>query len=827
MITIRHANGIRYEAPLASGAKCSCRHMQEEYIVIPFTTVDKVHFEIGDYVDLAAKEYDEIGLYSTLRKRYVVTTVQVPTYNKGAGVYEWQLRLDAYYWAWNNRVFKFRPRIFGQEASWGLTDKVGRFMEIFADNLDAYGFGEYSAVIDAEIQEYNINLSFQGTKMCDALKMICDKVNEEYNAECEWWVDGNTIHIGRCELEGAEHVIAADGDDLNAESIIPEQSEQEYANRLIVFGGTQNLSARYRKNLVFEVGKAEKSGNNILIRDIVKTDLSASMFRERTRKPSRTVSESVDYITESSVRYFERFAKVQDLEASIVSTVKSNSYFQHYNTWLKVKVTGTISPMVAKFTRFGSAGNPCKDAAYTPYYMGPGEARLFLERASDKYRIEVGTIAPSLYGYSTEPHYDVNYSGDVVDTELSKGDYWYLRVEFYSTMQNQGADGDVYLIVSDTLTCVVEYPDAEKADTTIKIGNATYPCTVNPNWMDSSYDESRDILVKGIAGVAVGTKFEFPTIVKGKVPAGYFSVGSSDDVVNSIVQRNLMLPESVGTNYIDVVDGLTEDQVVEKVVIFDKIFPKQELSIKAVGHYTHDTEEEDSEGADIGIKEGVLTKTHYYWQFILDDLEFNKDCLIDGVELGIKFEKAQKLTGLSFKLAWQPTKDTIGTGDDAHRWEIVNNEDYGIELPNSTMRPYPGDKVIITGWNCEALDDDHNLIGEAEEKLLEEALKMADSIAKDPHTYSIAMMSDYMHDYPVHEYPLKVGTMLTLRNDYLFKTGERVVRIIGYDVNLDLPYDTPIIIAGEKLEYSNARAARERLDAIDNGNLSATPFVTN
>ena len=65
--------------------------MKEHYIQLNFSTKEKIYFSIGDYCET------EYGVFE-------ITKNYVPTYNKATAGYDYQLRMDAQYWKWNNRI---------------------------------------------------------------------------------------------------------------------------------------------------------------------------------------------------------------------------------------------------------------------------------------------------------------------------------------------------------------------------------------------------------------------------------------------------------------------------------------------------------------------------------------------------------------------------------------------------------------------------------------------------------------------------------------------------------------------------------------------------
>ena len=105
-IDIKSANGtVLLSTPINDGAKGYYSLMQHDYIVLPLKLRTPIDFKIGSYVDLRGVFDDALG--GKLAKTYYVTEKQNPAYNTSTGAYEYSLRLDAYYWLWNNFIFKY------------------------------------------------------------------------------------------------------------------------------------------------------------------------------------------------------------------------------------------------------------------------------------------------------------------------------------------------------------------------------------------------------------------------------------------------------------------------------------------------------------------------------------------------------------------------------------------------------------------------------------------------------------------------------------------------------------------------------------------------
>ena len=96
------------------GAKGSFSLMQHDYVELPFSLHTPVKIGIGSYADLRGMFDDALG--GKLSKVYYVTEVQTPSYNTETGGYDYTLRLNAYYWLWNNHIFKYMPESTGAEV---------------------------------------------------------------------------------------------------------------------------------------------------------------------------------------------------------------------------------------------------------------------------------------------------------------------------------------------------------------------------------------------------------------------------------------------------------------------------------------------------------------------------------------------------------------------------------------------------------------------------------------------------------------------------------------------------------------------------------------
>lgn len=273
------------------------------------------------------------------------------------------------------------------------------------------------------------------------------------------------------------------------------------------------------------------------------------------------------------------------------------------------------------------------------------------------------------------------------------------------------------------------------------------------------------------------------------IPTNYRPVDQST-VVNGIVQKRLMLP--VGTPYVDAHEGLTDLEAIEAVVVFDDIYPKRVGEITDVSSYESEVNNED----------GTKTKATFY-RFKDSDINFSKEYILEGQELKIKFESG-KLNGMEFGVAFNPLglaeKNDDGTfNPDAQLWEIVQNEDYGRPLPDEILLPAIGDKYVLSGWNAEKITE-LGLVTDAEQELLEAAKKYVAKSCIDDGTYTATLNSVWVYEDQIN-HSFDIGQRINLVNPAYFKNG-RLSRVIGFEIKLDKPYDSPQYTIGESPAYS-------------------------
>lgn len=279
------------------------------------------------------------------------------------------------------------------------------------------------------------------------------------------------------------------------------------------------------------------------------------------------------------------------------------------------------------------------------------------------------------------------------------------------------------------------------------------------------------------------------------IPSNYRPVDESI-VVNGVVQKRLMLP--VGTPCIDAYPDMYTEEAVEQVVVFDEIFPRRTGTMSDITTKEYTDKIENADG----------TTTEEKWnayRFKDTGITFSKDYILPGEELKITFQSG-KLNGMVFAVAFDPD------GKDEQLWEIVRNEDYGRKLPGDVLVPEDGDKYVLSGWDSTKIVE-LGLVDAAEQELKAETEKYVAKSKIDPNTYTCTMMSDdaYREDGIHNLYG--AGQKVNLINKAYFENG-RQSRVIGFEYNLDKPYDSPVYTVGETAVYSRIGEIEDKIESL-------------
>lgn len=279
------------------------------------------------------------------------------------------------------------------------------------------------------------------------------------------------------------------------------------------------------------------------------------------------------------------------------------------------------------------------------------------------------------------------------------------------------------------------------------------------------------------------------------IPSNYRPVDESV-VVNGVVQKRLMLPD--GTPYIDAYPDMTTEEAIEQVVIFDEVYPRRVGTMSDVTtiEVTDKVENED----------GTTTEEKWNaYRFKDTGITFSKDYILPGEELKIIFQSG-KLNGMEFAVTFDPDNKN------EQLWEIVRNENYGRPLPDGVLIPENGDTYILSGWDSTKIAE-LGLVSSAEQELKDKAEKYVAKSKIDPNTYNCMMMSDVAYSEDGVHNLYGIGQKVNLINKAYFENG-RQSRVIGYEFNLDFPYDSPIYTVGETAAYSRIGDLEGKIESL-------------
>ena len=241
MVEIKDISGkTRFSTPINKGAKGKFTLMKEDYIILPFSVSEPIFFKLGDYVDLSGVLDDSLG--GLMSKRYEIVDLQTPTFNSSTGGYDYQLRLDAYYWKWKNKIFKYTPEHAGYEASWSLTATLDVQLGVFLRNLKALGYKfngkDFEFSIDFTVENKAVAMTYDNMNLLDALFSMAGE--DKWNCDC--WITDNVIHFGRNEYGDSVKLEL----DVEVSSMTRSESKGTFATRIYAFGSTKNIPENYR-----------------------------------------------------------------------------------------------------------------------------------------------------------------------------------------------------------------------------------------------------------------------------------------------------------------------------------------------------------------------------------------------------------------------------------------------------------------------------------------------------------------------------------------------------------------------------------------------------
>ena len=253
---------------------------------------------------------------------------------------------------------------------------------------------------------------------------------------------------------------------------------------------------------------------------------------------------------------------------------------------------------------------------------------------------------------------------------------------------------------------------------------------------------------------------------------------------NHVSEIRLRLPG--GQEYIDARPDMAWNDVVEKFVVFEDIYPKNTDTVTSVEK----------------VKRQTDSGTEYEARVIYaKDTPFLPTDLIPGETLQAVITSGA-LSGRTFDIqlgaafddpdTWNPETNPFD-----RKFEIVadveTTGEQEIIIPNDNLDIEPGDTFVLTGIKLPGAR-----IGEAEQELLEAGTTWAQKNSKDTSVYDCPTNPVYCQ---LNDKSYELGQKVRLVNEAQFGSSGRSSRIQGYEKSLDNEYQATYTV-GDNTAYS-------------------------
>lgn len=293
------------------------------------------------------------------------------------------------------------------------------------------------------------------------------------------------------------------------------------------------------------------------------------------------------------------------------------------------------------------------------------------------------------------------------------------------------------------------------------------------------------------------------------IPTGYFTGSDADATTDGIATDYLMLPTKgvdkdgffCKNGYMENANVVKNDkQAIEGIVIFSDEYPKVECTVKNIKTY------------DSTVEENGKKVTETFWQVTSSDrfaTSFSVSWIKRNLTPMIKFTSGS-LMGMEFEASFKVIEQD-------NYFEIVANDTYGRKLPDPALCPKVGDKFFIYNWDATKITET-DLIQEAQESLFERAKTYYKKSMIDNSNFTCELDGEKFYNHGIYDYH-PIGEQVKLIDPMFSDTDAngkhyRNSRIIGMEIKLDIPYDSPQYIVGEKAAYSRLGKLEEKVDSI-------------
>ena len=802
------------EVPITPGSVYRWKLMEEDSYTLSFYHPDAIEFSIGDYIDdeLFGKffitesskptEYDRGAYKYELRfdREYIGwknKIFQLTTSNSG------EIKRTETGWSLTDTLEHHVQEIIRNLLSLGYktyNQTEGRWecsykycidgVHVKYLNADTLLFDDYSVRNDTfdgpEEPDTMLLIQYSGTDIYSAIK---DGICKAYR--CEFWVDGDVLCLGKCMIRNTDEeraeispkliessnydFITTEADEShkdfhdverrdfktadvdpgriqNAEKVVANVGENEYANRLYAYGSTRNVPDTYRKSLIFTCDKIE--GNKF--QDSVRY-LYPYMVKDATE--DRTVTPS--FVPNEQI--FEGRRTHTQESVSLTSDIS-----------VERGETITLSPFSMPREKWPS------------FFIRPTFNYKIYSKSSDSYTLLVEREVDWTDHYTFTAPGDAEYIAIEVASTYANGEWWGLSIDGLDASITIRFNGSDYSAKYDTgwITFVGGFPSGFSIGSQFTIAKSDLNMLkVKSGYYTSDYSPTNQRMV--------GEQRLMLPISGSPITEGDYTYDNE--------------------GYIG--EETDKDKLVEKVVFFEGVFPRCALRITSISRVEgNNTETTYSDGSSSKYK---VTRFTIKAMRITPSgdvaFPFDQSMILSGQTLQIKFltrdEEGEHgahganarylLAGMTFDVRWNQTDQSFTI-----KW----NQDYGAQFPNDTICPSMDDPFILLGWNVKALEQ-LDIVRDAEVELTKKAIRYSRALMVPDFTFDCSMMSQWAVEKGV----LPFGQAARVHHGDSYTDS----RVIGFELKADIPEDTPRYTIGETEAYSRLRELNKLLGATE------------
>lgn len=819
--------------------------MKEDYVELHFNLAEPVFFPIGSYCTWHDKVYQ-------------VTEIQSPTYDSNTGGYKYELKLEAYYFAWKNRMYKYKSEYNNTlEASFNLTANLEEQVKTLVRCLNVVEGMRYNGT-----DEYDFNVpkddydlkkvktqSYSSVNYIDALAQIAEAW------DTEWWVIENVIHFGKCQDAEGTNVDFILG--KNVESMDGSKSETDYATRVYAFGSSNNLPSNWDKGDV-ELTVTGLKGTTDSWYFSSEYPFYSNYFDKVTEvkveKPA--VNDFGTISIDKKKFYFSEKYNLDGVKTEYVSITAKNAVklregsHEEQNSGIGLLLSwSTVGPIDSQWYISGRiyAIVRCVDSGKgSAVKIGGKEYERVL--AYKEYPLNLNE-----YGSGSGQQYNL-YQFCIPSVKLTEETSVTIEYLLVLELSARGVEGKLSIsdekaslgfatTKDDSYTqaeCKITFTETKKEAKAIWYNTTQY--------IEPSLDVHTSMfkIAKSAITLKGGEKFKLDNLVTAKLPTHFFPANKQDaESIKALAETRLTLPSP---GYIDTQEA-KDGEIVEKVLVFDDIYPRTKSEITEVRDKLQNVVDENKQPTGEKYTEYYIKTNSFVF-----DIAWQ---LPNGENMQVIFQSGP-LSGLTFDVLFDssetPTKPTI----DHQFFRILRKQfDGGLYLPNKSMHPEKGNEFILTGWDSSRIGN-LGLIDNARKELAAETQKQIKKMMIDPNTYECTLFSDIAYgvrektnitddsgntlvddygneivqDYSGSDLDAKnawdfdLGRRVTMYNAALFRSGKRESRVMGYEKKMDIPYDSPTYIIGEKATYSKFKDLEKQINNEVSLNVGGSTLVS-